>query len=62
VIKAASKHANVLQYFEPYAAGSGTSGTDDTDGEGPPMILFHAAQSCSPYLLQSCRPTGALLF
>ena len=61
VIKAASKHANVLQYFEPYAAGSGTSGTD-TDGEGTPIIHFHAAQSCSPHLLQNCPPTGALLF
>lgn len=33
IIKAASKHADALQYFQPYAAGSGTSGTD-TDGEG----------------------------
>ena len=33
IIKAATKHANALQYFQPYAAGSGTSGTD-TDGEG----------------------------
>ena len=33
IIKASAKHVNALQYFQPYAAGSGTSGTD-TDGEG----------------------------
>jgi F0F1-type ATP synthase alpha subunit len=33
IIKASAKHANALQYFQPYAAGSGASGTD-TDGEG----------------------------
>ena len=49
VIKAAHplKHANALQYFEPYAA-SGTSGTD-SDGEGAcARVAPHDAFSFSP--------------
>jgi hypothetical protein len=40
IIKAVSKPStNVVQYFEPYAAGSPTSGTD-TDGEGSLILHF----------------------
>ena len=46
IIKAASKHADALQYFQPYAAGSGTSGTD-TDGEGA-RACIHPASCFSP--------------
>jgi hypothetical protein len=45
IIKAAPHHVNALQYFQPYAAGSGTSGSE-TDGDGAfPLCLPAALRS-----------------
>jgi hypothetical protein len=57
IIKAAAKHVNALQYFQPYAAGSGTSGTD-TDGEGAPadslFLVPFSSSFCRIVLWQAC--------
>lgn len=60
IIKAAAKHVNALQYFQPYAAGSGTSGSD-TDGEGTPASSLFLAPLSSSFL-QNFPLAGVLPF